>query len=201
MNAHAPKRVRELAQTDLFGAPALGPEGFSYQSDLVTAEEESELATELARQPFEPFDFHGHLAHRHVVGFGYRYDYTSRTLQKAAPIPAFLEPLRRKVGAFADRLPEAFEQVLINAYRPGAGIGWHRDKPHFEEVVGVSLLAPCTFRFRKQIGERWERISMPVEPRSAYLMTGPSRHVWEHSIPPLEQHRYSITMRTLAPST
>jgi alkylated DNA repair dioxygenase AlkB len=94
--------------------------------------------------------------------------------------------------------PDAFVQVLVNAYRPGAGIGWHRDKPHFEEVVGVSLLAPCTLRFRKKAAERWDRMAVPVEPRSAYLMTGPSRHLWEHSIPPLDQPRYSITMRTLA---
>jgi alkylated DNA repair dioxygenase AlkB len=198
MNAHTPQPVRETVQTDLFGAPAAGPEGFRYQPDLLTAEEEARLADELTRLPFEPFDFHGHLAHRHVVGFGYRYDYASRTVRTADPIPDFLEPLRRKIGAFAGLPPDAFVQVLINAYRPGAGSGWHRDKPHFEEVVGVSLLAPCAFRFRKKIGEHWKRMSVPVEPRSAYLMTGPSRHLWEHSIPPHNQQRYSITMRTLA---
>ena len=200
MNAHSFSQGPATAQTDLFGVPAsdVGPEGFHYQRDLITADEEEDLAAELARLPFEPFDFHGHLAHRHVVGFGYRYDYSSRTVRTAAPIPAFLQPLRRKIGAFTGLASEAFEQVLINQYGPGAGIGWHRDKPHFEEVVGVSLLAPCTLRFRKKLGERWERLSLPVEPRSAYLMTGPSRHVWEHSIPPLEQPRYSITMRTLA---
>jgi alkylated DNA repair dioxygenase AlkB len=197
MNAYASKRVRELAQTDLFGAPAPVPEGFRYQPNLVTPEEEIELANQLARLPFEPFDFHGHLAHRHVVGFGFRYDYASRTVRKAAPIPTFLQPLRCKIAAFAGQPPDAFEQVLINAYRPGAGIGWHRDKPHFEEVVGVSLLAPCAFRFRKEIGGRWDRLSVRVEPRSAYLMKGPARHVWEHSIPPLQNYRYSVTMRTM----
>jgi alkylated DNA repair dioxygenase AlkB len=184
-------------QPDLFGASAPGPEGFLYQPDLLTPAEEADLAGELARLPFEPFDFHGHLAHRQVVGFGYRYDYASRAVHAAAPIPAFLEPLRQKVGVFSGRPPEVFVQVLINEYRPGAGIGWHRDKPHFEDVVGVSLLAPCTFRFRRETGARWERISVPIEPRSAYLMTGPARRVWEHSIPPLERHRYSITLRTL----
>ena len=72
------------------------------------------------------------------------------------------------------------------------------DKPHFEEVVGVSLLAPCAFRLRKKAGDRWERLSLQIAPRSAYLTTGPSRHVWEHSISPQGQHRYSITMWTLA---
>ena len=94
--------------------------------------------------------------------------------------------------------PRRFEQVLINEYRPGAGIGWHRDKPHFADVVGVSLLAPCQFRFRCKAGVGWERRSLILERRSAYLMSGPSRHVWEHSIPALDQLRYSITFRTLA---
>jgi alkylated DNA repair dioxygenase AlkB len=88
--------------------------------------------------------------------------------------------------------------VLINEYRPGAGIGWHRDKPQFDEVVAVSLLAHCVLRFRRRSGETWERRSLTVEPRSAYLLTGPSRTVWEHSIPALDRHRYSITFRTLA---
>jgi alkylated DNA repair dioxygenase AlkB len=106
--------------------------------------------------------------------------------------------LREKVGALAGRPAKAFVQVLINEYPRGAGIGWHRDKPHFDEVVAVSLMAPCTVRFRRKIGDTWERQSAPIEPRSAYLLTGPSRKVWEHSIPPQDQRRYSITLRTLA---
>jgi alkylated DNA repair dioxygenase AlkB len=198
MNAHPRQTVRAAPQADLFDAPEPWPDGFRYQPDLITAAEETSLVQELAALPFEPFDFHGHLANRQVVGFGYRYDYTSRQVRAAAPIPAFLGPLREKIAAFAGRPPEAFQQVLINEYRPGAGIGWHRDKPQFEEVVGVSLLAPCTLRFRRKAGSRWERQSIVIEPRSAYLMTGLARHVWEHSIPPLEQHRYSITLRTWA---
>ena len=89
-------------------------------------------------------------------------------------------------------------QVLINDYRPGAGIGWHRDKPQFGEVVGVSLLAPCNFRLRRKSGDAWDRFSLTVEPRSAYMLAGPSRTVWQHSVPPLDRHRYSITFRTLA---
>ena len=197
MTAHVSTPLRGK-QTDLFGAPALGPEGFRYQPDLITTAEEADLVGHLERLPFEPFNFHGRLANREVVGFGYRYDYASRTVRAAPAIPDFLQSLRQKIADFTGLDAEAFQQVLINEYNPGAGIGWHRDKPHFEHVVGVSLEAPCLFRFRKKLGDSWERMSLPVEPRSAYLMTGPSRHVWEHSIPPLEQHRYSITMRTLA---
>jgi alkylated DNA repair dioxygenase AlkB len=198
MNANPPAGVRKPDQPDLFDAALRSPEGFRYQPDLITARQEVDLAESLSALPFEPFDFHGYLAHRQVVGFGWRYDYSNRQVRPAPPIPAFLAPLREAVAAFAGQPAAAFEQVLINAYRPGAGIGWHRDKPHFETVLAVSLLAPCTLRFRRRDGPGWRRETVRIAPRSAYLLSGASRHGWEHSIPPLEQFRYSITFRTLA---
>jgi alkylated DNA repair dioxygenase AlkB len=197
MNTRAlPKTpTRPARQGDLFAHA--DPAGFRYQPELIDANEEGELAARLADLPFAPFDFHGYLANRRVVGFGLRYDYGSRGVVEAPPIPAWLSGLRDKVGAFAGRDGEAFVQVLINEYRPGAGIGWHRDKPHFDEVVAVSILAPCTLRFRHKAGGGWDRWSTIVEPRSAYLLSGPARREWEHSVPPVAQHRYSITFRTL----
>jgi alkylated DNA repair dioxygenase AlkB len=186
-----------VEQADLFGRRDDLPEGFLYQPDLITAGEETELLHQLGTLPFQPFDFHGHLANRRVVGFGLRYDYDRRAVVEAASIPDFLMPLRNKVATFAGRPETAFVQVLINEYREGAGIGWHRDKPQFEEVAGVSLLAPCSFRLRRKNGQKWERKTIVVEPRSAYLMAGPARSEWEHSIPPVAGHRYSITLRTL----
>ncbi|MER8545753.1 alpha-ketoglutarate-dependent dioxygenase AlkB [Mesorhizobium sp. M0684] len=186
-------------QGDLFAAADDLPEGFRYQPEVITPDEEAALASQLATLPFQPFDFYGHLANRRVVGFGQRYDYDRGEVVEAPPIPGFLLPLREKVAAFA-RLPaETFVQVLINEYRPGAGIGWHRDKPHFEAVAGVSLLAACSFRLRRKNGTRWDRKTVTVDPRSAYLMTGAARNEWEHSIPPVAEHRYSITLRTLRP--
>jgi alkylated DNA repair dioxygenase AlkB len=202
MNASSPRGVRPsstFAQADLFAAPALLlPEGFTYRPDVVSPDEEEALARELGALPFKPFDFHGYLANRQVVSFGYRYDYGIRSVVEATPFPEFLESLRRKVAALFDRPPETFRQVLINQYQPGAGIGWHRDKAQFDEVVGVSLLAPCSLRFRRKSGATWKRASLVVEPRSAYLLSGPARTVWEHSIPVLDRLRYSITLRTLA---
>ena len=189
----------QSVQPDLFGASAGAPEGFRSQAEVIDAEEETRLVDHLRVLPFEPFDFHGHLANRQVVGFGLGYDYAGREVRAAPPIPGWLLPLKRTVAAFSGRPAEAFVQVLINEYRPGAGIGWHKDKPHFGEVVGVSLLAPCTLRFRRRTGDSWDRQSVTIEPRSAYLLSGPSRDVWQHSVPPLDQHRYSITFRTLAP--
>jgi alkylated DNA repair dioxygenase AlkB len=192
--------ARPSSQTDLFAGPSGLPEGFRYYPDALSVEEEEALARELATLPFKPFDFQGFLANRQVVSFGYRYDYDRRAVVEAAPFPSFLISLRRKVAAIFDRPEETFRQVLINEYRPGAGIGWHRDKAQFEEVVGVSLLAPCTLRFRRKAGQAWDRASLTAEPRSAYLLSGPARTVWEHSIPALDQLRYSITLRTLVAS-
>jgi alkylated DNA repair dioxygenase AlkB len=199
MNAPSRGRVRPStsAQADLFAAPSGLPEGFRYHAEVLSAGEEEALAGELGALPFKPFDFQGFLANRRVVSFGSRYDYGSRAVVEAAPFPAFLESLRRKVAAVFGRPADAFRQVLINEYRPGAGIGWHRDKAQFDEVVGVSLLAPCVLRFRRKRGETWDRASLTVEPRSAYLLAGPARREWEHSIPVLDHLRYSITLRTL----
>ncbi len=184
-------------QDDLFGKKDDLPEGFRYQANLIARDEESELVRQLEALAFQPFDFHGHLANRQVIGFGLRYDYDRRAVVQAAPIPQFLIPLREKVAEFAGRPAAAFTQILINEYREGAGIGWHRDKPQFEEIAGVSLLASCSFRLRRRNGTKWDRETFVVEPRSVYLMAGPSRNEWEHSIPPVAQHRYSITLRTL----
>jgi alkylated DNA repair dioxygenase AlkB len=200
MNAPSRRRVRPsspAAQTNLFAAPAGLPEGFRYHTDVLSIEEEEEFAHELAALPFKPFDFHGYLANRQVVSFGYRYDYGSRAVVEAAPFPPFLVALKAKIAEAFGRPVGAFRQVLINEYRPGAGIGWHRDKAQFDEVVGVSLLAPCVLRFRRKSGETWDRASLTAEPRSAYLLSGPARTVWEHSIPALDRLRYSITLRTL----
>jgi len=208
MNPSSSRRIRPSlpsAQADLFVAPTGMPEGFRYHPDLLSIEEEEALAHELERLPFKPFDFQGFLANRRVVSFGYRYDYGSRSVVEAAPFPAFLVSLRGKVAAIFGRPEEAFRQVLVNEYRPGAGIGWHRDKAQFDEVVGVSLLHACNLRFRRKSGagsgrQTWERASLTVEPRAAYLLSGPARTVWEHSIPVLDRLRYSITLRTLAAS-
>ena len=202
MNAPT-RRVRPASpssQTDLFVASSGLPEGFCYSAGVLSIEEEEAFARELGALPFKPFGFQGFLANRRVVSFGYRYDYDRRAVVEAAPFPSFLIPLRQKVAAIFGRPEETFRQVLINEYRPGAGIGWHRDKAQFDEVVGVSLLAPCTLRFRRKTGETWDRASLTAEPRSAYLLSGPARTLWEHSIPVLDRLRYSITLRTLVAS-
>ncbi|HEY2359121.1 MAG TPA: alpha-ketoglutarate-dependent dioxygenase AlkB [Phenylobacterium sp.] len=182
-------------QPSLFNdAPAL-PEGFAYRPDFLATGEEADLAAWLATLPFEAFQFRGYEARRRVVSFGWRYDFNRSHLEQADDMPAELLPVRARAGAFAGLAPEDLQQCLLNEYLPGAPIGWHRDRPVFEKVVGVSLLAPCSFRLRRRAGAKFERAAVELAPRSAYLLSGEVRSAWEHSIPPVKSHRYSITFR------
>jgi alkylated DNA repair dioxygenase AlkB len=187
-----------LSQPSLFGPPAEGlPEGFVYRPEFISAAEEAALAARLAELPFAAFQFHGFEGRRRVVSFGWRYDFNEGGLKPAEAFPEWLTPLAEGAAAFAGLPGGAFAHALLTEYAPGAAIGWHRDRPQFEDVVGISLLAPCRFRFRlKQPGGGWRRAAFTVEPRSVYLLRGPARRLWEHSIPPLETLRYSITFRS-----
>lgn len=191
-------RLSDLPQADLFDAAISAPEGFRYREDLITPAEEAALLDELRLLPFKPFAFQGYLGKRRIVSFGWRYDFDQKALRGTDPLPDFLLPFRAKAAAFADLPPEALQQVLINEYEPGAGVGWHRDKGMFQDVIGLSLASACRFRFRRAVGEDWERVSHLLRPRSAYLMRGPARSAWEHSVPPVTSLRYSITFRNFA---
>lgn len=184
----------------LFDLPPVAPDGFRYQEDLISPAEETDLAARLGSLAFEPFQFRGYEGRRRVVSFGLRYDFNGPGLVTAEPLPDWLLPVRDRAAAFAGLAPDAFAHVLINEYREGAPIGWHRDRPVFDKVVGVSLLAPTVLRFRRRLDDRFERINTPVAPRSAYLLDGPARLHWEHSLPEAKAHRYSITFRNLRAS-
>jgi alkylated DNA repair dioxygenase AlkB len=189
------------AQAELFGtAKGAGkeyPDGFLYAPDLVTSVEESMLLDRIRELPFRAFDFHGFKGKRRVVSFGWHYDFSARNVRKADDIPDFLLALREKAGAFAGSQPENLQHVLVTEYDAGAGIGWHRDKAVFGVVVGISLLSHCVFRLRRKVDQRWERVSLIAEPRSAYVLSGVVRDEWEHSIPPVSALRYSVTFRNL----
>src|SRR5215210_412579 len=113
-------------------------------------------------------------------------------------MPDWLEPLRDKAASFAAVEADEFTHVLIARYDPGAGIGWHRDRDVFDRVVGISLRSPATLRFRQRTVNGFRRASLELEPRAAYLLSGDARYVWEHSIAPGDEMRFSITFRTLS---
>jgi len=191
-----------LTQADLFGAPLLWPQGLLYGDEVFGAKEEASLIATVFDLPFRPFQFHGYQGAREVAHFGTRWDYSEKRLETAPPIPNRPRPLRDKVAAFAGRDPVAFVQALVTRYRPGAPIGWHRDRPVYDEVIGVSLASACRLRFRQaRQGGGWDRAEVFALPRSTYLLTGDARQVWEHSIPAVSELRYSVTFRSLARHT
>jgi alkylated DNA repair dioxygenase AlkB len=187
-------------QLSLFGTgprESALPDGFKYQPNVLPPDDEKVLLDEIRELPFREFEFHGYTGKRRVVSFGWRYDFAERVLEQTNDIPPFLMPVREIGAAFAGLAPEQLQHVLVTEYGPGAAIGWHRDKAVFGDVIGISLLSPCVFRLRRKAGTTWDRVSITAEARSAYLLRGPSRTEWEHSIPPVDALRYSITFRNL----
>ena len=174
------------------------PEGLRYQRELISDVDERKLLACVQALPFCEFEFHGYTGKRRVVSFGWHYDFTGRRLRKADDIPDYLLAIREKAAAFAAMEPEELQHVLVIEYGPGAGIGWHRDKAVFGQVVGFSLLSPCVLRFRQAVNKKkWERVNLLAEPRSAYHLSGPARYEWEHSILRVDALRYSITFRNV----
>jgi alkylated DNA repair dioxygenase AlkB len=174
------------------------PEGFRYRPELIGPADEAALLARVRELPFRDFEFHGYKGLRRVISFGWQYNFSARRLLKADDLPDYLLALRGVAASFGDLEPEALQHVLVTEYGPGAGIGWHRDKAVFGQVVGISLLSPCVFRMRRSVSKsKWERVNLLAEPRSAYFLSGPARFEWEHSIPQMDALRYSITFRNL----
>ena len=185
------------SQPSLFDAAPALPQGMLHAAGFVSAAEERRLLAEIERLPFAPFLFHGFEGKRRTVSFGHHYDFNAGGLRPAEPMPRFLLPLRERAAGLAGLAADLLRHALVIEYAEGAGIGWHRDRSVFDKVVGVSLLSACTLRFRRRQADRWERISLTAQPRSAYLLAGPARTEWEHSIPAVATLRYSITFRSL----
>jgi alkylated DNA repair dioxygenase AlkB len=175
------------------------PPGFEYREDFITDADERALLEGIADVAFSDFQMRGVVARRRVAFFGQSYDRAA-----AGPLPAFLLPLRARIAHWAGIDADAFAMALINEYRPGTPIGWHRDAPQYDVIAGISLLSSCRMKFRP-----YRSPSAPTSPRrsasheivvnrrSAYLMTAESRQAYEHHIPPVAERRYSVTFRTL----
>jgi alkylated DNA repair dioxygenase AlkB len=189
------KKIRMTLLKDL-----IFPEGFTYRDELVSPDRERALVERFAQLRFTEFEFRGFLGKRRTISFGWRYDFNVRQLQRAEEIPDFLLDLRASAAEFANLDRNQLQQVLVTEYASGAGIGWHRDRPEFKEVVGVSLCSACLFRLRRKKERGWERASIELQPRSAYLLRGPARTDWQHSIPSVDDLRYSVTFRSFRDS-
>lgn len=182
------------------------PAGMRYEEGYLSTGEEATLLEQIQMLEFSAFEMHGVAARRRVAFFGRTYD----AALPGAPFPEFLLAMRPRLAVWADVAPEAFEMALVNEYPPGAPIGWHRDAPQYGIVAGLSLLSSCRMRLRPYrspadvpaLGGRPRRATHEIvlAPRSCYLLSGDARSEYEHSIPPVEALRYSITFRTLRSS-
>ena len=191
-----------MLEGGLFGADV--PPGFRYRPDVITADEERTLAAQIAAVEFSAFEMRGVIAKRRVAFFGRSYDHNGRP---TPPIPAFLIPYRDRLAEWIGIAPGEFAMALINEYREGAPIGWHRDAPQYDLVAGISLLSACRMKLRPYVSpknlaaatgtRRTATHEITLEPRSAYLLSGEARTDYEHHIPPAASPRYSITFRTL----
>jgi alkylated DNA repair dioxygenase AlkB len=180
---------------DLFDAPVLP--GLATVPDLVCAREEQTLIDLIDASALSPFRFQGWTGKRLTASFGWSYDFETQRAARVAPIPEWLLPVRERMAAFAGLETASLIQALVIRYDPGAGIGWHRDRPVYEHVLGLSLGARADMRFRRRRGDgKFDRASAPLEPRSAYHLSGEVRRDWEHSIVEMDLPRWSITFRS-----
>ena len=186
------------AQPDLFATAPTLPPGVAYAEAVIDSDAERALLALLERIAVAPFRFQGWTGIRLTASFGWRYDFDDASFAPADPLPDFLIPLRERAAAFAGLAAEEFVQALVVRYDPGAGIGWRRDRPLFEHVVGISLAAPATLRLRRRRPGGFDRAAVPLAPRSIYHLSGDARHQWEHSITPMEVLRWSATFRSLS---
>jgi alkylated DNA repair dioxygenase AlkB len=172
------------------------PEGLLYRPDFLTTNEEAELLRTFHGLPFAHFDFHGYTARRRVLEFGLEYDFTTRKATPTQNFPEFLLPARERAAQFAGLDVSTLVEGMVTEYSPGAPIGWHRDAPQFGTIIGISLAGESRMRFKPYKAEG-KPVSLLLEPRSIYVMRGPARWRFQHSIPPVKELRYSITFRTL----
>jgi len=194
--------ARPLPQADLFDAAPALPEGFVYELEFLTPEEEAALIAHIRELPMKEAAYKQFTARRRTVNYGGKYDFTAGRLEQAPDIPPFLFPLREKVGKWAGVAPGSFAQALVTEYSPGTPLGWHRDVPDYEVIVGVSLGGRARMRLRpyrpREKQNRKDAMVLELEPRSAYVMRGPARWGWQHCISETKELRYSITFRTAA---
>ena len=197
---------------DVLTEPATVPMGLEYHPDFLAASEEDVLLAHI-----DSSEWLTDLSRR-VMHFGYKYDYTNRSLDETArigPLPEWLAQLSNLVRDAASEeakrlldLERPFEQAIINEYLPGQGIAPHIDRDCFGPVVAtVSLGSAANMDFCCESTE--DEYVQCLAPRSLVLLCGDARSKWRHGIAKRRsdtlngqktkrQRRVSITFRTIA---
>jgi alkylated DNA repair dioxygenase AlkB len=188
-----------MLQKDLFpGVPLAFAQGYTYEPEFLSREEEDALVRDIACLPFARAQYKAYLANRRIVSYGGRYDFSTQRLEAGEAIAPFLHPLRARVAAWAGCSAEDLTHALVAEYAPGTRLGWHRDVPDFERVIGLSLVSACHMRFRPYPPQPREKsIAVELEPRSIYSLQGDARWQWQHCVPAVPSLRYSVTFRSL----
>jgi alkylated DNA repair dioxygenase AlkB len=195
---NAKRKTPGTAQLDLFGAAPPPVPGLGFAAGFADDAEQRALIAAIERVELPHFNFQGWTAKRRARSFGWRYDFDSARFGPAEPVPDFLLPLRARAAGFAGMEADDLVQASIIRYDPGAGIGWHVDRPEFGDVLGLSLGATATMRLRRRRGDGFDRAALVLPPGSLYHIAGEARRAWEHSIAPIDAVRWSITFRGLA---
>lgn len=188
---------------DLFGglpaAPRRNLPGLESWQGVVSHAQEQDLIARIDACDLQPFRYHGWLGKRLTCAFGWTYDFDAGRAEPGPPLPDWLMPVRTQVAERIGLPAERLEQALLIRYDPGAGIGWHKDRPQFGQVAGLSLGHAAPLRFRRRVGTGFERFTHQAQPRSLYHLSGEARRDWEHGIAAMDRPRWSITFRSLAP--
>jgi alkylated DNA repair dioxygenase AlkB len=185
-----------MTQGSLFTASSPLP-GFTYEEGVLTPEDEAAAIAGIAALELKEARYKEFTAKRRVASFGAGYDFDANELTPAPVLAAFLLPLRERLASWAGEDPEDFNYALVAEYQPGTPLGWHRDVPQFETILGVSLGTPCTMRLRHYPPQKRERVfTLDLAPRSAYALRDEARWEWQHAIAPTPGLRYSVTFRS-----
>lgn len=158
---------------DLFDTPIIP--GLSSTPDFLSKAEERQLIARIEGEGLTPFRFHEWTGRRMTHSYGWKYDFQSESLSRSADLPSWLVPLRDRAAHHAGLSPEAIVQALLIRYDAGAGIGWHKDRQIYRDVIGISLGNPAAMRFRRRVGTSWKRASAPLEARCVTIGSTVSR--------------------------
>lgn len=189
-----------MKQGQLFGEIQVvsSIDGLVYEPDFLSAQEERGLIEVIRSLPLQAAQYKQYVARRRVMSFGGSYDFDTNRLEPGIPLDCRLHRLRERVATWLGVQSDQLVHALVAEYTTGTPLGWHRDVPDFETIVGVSLGGRAALRFRPypDVPATRHMLQLDVAPRSIYKMAGRARWEWQHSVAPTKELRWSMTFRT-----